>query len=347
MHSLLKTWDKIQTHTGWRDRYIPNAPIWSNAILPAEVRSAPPRDWTRSECQTVGDMFAQDGFTSFQQLQTRWGLDGSAFLGYLQIHSTMSHIWPSFPREPVTNEMLQILQGLSHSRNVSRLYSHLILDHYTDHIKVKQKWDRDMGEFISDEDWARACSVTKTVSLYSRHKAIQFRFLHRAYLSPIKLHLMNRDRSPDCPSCPGTTGTFIHMVWECPTVRRVWEEVSAMLSEFAGRLIPCTLGVCLLSILRGTKHQKEENRLIQLLLLLVKRQIALNWLRPDRVTVLRWIHDARLNAYVYQRIPNVNPRMMGIKMVNLWEVFDRFINENDKDPPQSLAAPDGVEGPSS
>lgn len=42
MHSLLKTWDKIQTHTGWRDRYIPNAPIWSNAILPAEVRSAPP-----------------------------------------------------------------------------------------------------------------------------------------------------------------------------------------------------------------------------------------------------------------------------------------------------------------
>lgn len=67
---------------------------------------------------------------------------------------------------------------------------------------------------------------------------IHYNFIHRLYFTPMKLFQMRLRPSPRCQLCSlGATGTFVHMVWDCPAVRDFWDVFSNKMSIVLERTI--------------------------------------------------------------------------------------------------------------
>lgn len=98
-------------------------------------------------------------------------------------------------------------------------------------LYIDQTWSRDLGTSVEDVCWTTIWKNLDNTSKNPNHKLIHFRFLHRTYLTPRKLHLMKLISSPNCELCPNRDiGSFMHMYWHCPGVVIFWKMISTTLS---------------------------------------------------------------------------------------------------------------------
>ena len=93
------------------------------------------------------------------------------------------------------------------------------------------RWKTAQGHDLSDKQWDMSLEMTKRVSRNARLKFTQFNYVHHTYLTPQRLHNMFPGVSSECPRCGHTDATFIHMVWECQPLARVWEQIVERISE--------------------------------------------------------------------------------------------------------------------
>ena len=70
---------------------------------------------------------------------------------------------------------------------------------------------------------------------------------------------MKLNPSPNGQLCSlETTGTFVHMVWDCPGVRDFWSMVSNRMSIVLERTIPCSPTILLLKDFTGLDHSSTR-----------------------------------------------------------------------------------------
>ncbi len=104
---------------------------------------------------------------------------------------------------------------------------------------------------------------------------IRFKFIHRSYHTPWRLHQMKFRDNPYCDFCSDNIiGTFIHMIWQCPEVCRFRENISSILSNFFKRPIPQSQCLRLLDDTSSLKLTITEKRLLLAGLTAAKRTIA-------------------------------------------------------------------------
>ncbi len=61
---------------------------------------------------------------------------------------------------------------------------------------------------------------------------IHFKVIHRAYITPYKRFKMKLQSNFNCHICnTASSGTFLHMFWECPIVISLWTHVNLVLSS--------------------------------------------------------------------------------------------------------------------
>jgi hypothetical protein len=70
--------------------------------------------------------------------------------------------------------------------------------------------------------------------ILSKDGVVVWRILHNRIITPQQLHKWGKGDTPDCPWCPGTTGTMDHMFFECPTVTAFWGRLTKTLHELLG-----------------------------------------------------------------------------------------------------------------
>merc|ERR1712131_23841 len=100
---------------------------------------------------------------------------------------------------------------------VSLLYNSFVVASYKP-LQLDRIWREDIPFLEHDINWENIWSNIKLSSRNPDHQQIHLNFVHRTYLTPRKLYLMNWIADPTCTlSTLGTTGTFVHMFWECPT----------------------------------------------------------------------------------------------------------------------------------
>ena len=68
-------------------------------------------------------------------------------------------------------------------------------------------------------------------TINSNLKLIQYKWLMRTYITPVKLHKFN-DNIPDtCIKCNEARGTMYHFVWECVKVKPFWQNIVNMIDQ--------------------------------------------------------------------------------------------------------------------
>ena len=129
---------------------------------------------------------------------------------------------------------------------VSNLYRFLTLSSPSCNTLTQMKWHQDLGITLTTSEWDRLWRNSITVSNCVRYRVIQLKIMHRAYFTPSKLKKIDENISDLCWHGCGEVGTLIHMLWHCPAVKALWEEVAQFLTKLFNGDISITPTVGLL-----------------------------------------------------------------------------------------------------
>ncbi len=99
-------------------------------------------------------------------------------------------------------------------------------------FSIKTIWNRELSDLNLSVDWERVWSNLSLTSKNLAHRLIHFKVIHRAYITPYKRFKMKLQSNLNCHICNTTSsGTFLHMFWECPVVISLWTHVNLVLSS--------------------------------------------------------------------------------------------------------------------
>lgn len=100
-------------------------------------------------------------------------------------------------------------------------------------LSTRMKWDIDLGRELTDKEWRMALEYPRIISRNPKFKSIQLMILHRAYLTPNRLHTIYPEVSDSCPRCHALQTKLYHMIWSCPRLAHYWAGVQKILHDIA------------------------------------------------------------------------------------------------------------------
>lgn len=72
---------------------------------------------------------------------------------------------------------------------------------------------------------------TEQISASNKLRIIHYKFLHRLYYTPVKMHKHKLKDTDRCARCNAPQVDFLHLAWECPKVYIYWEQVFTALDQ--------------------------------------------------------------------------------------------------------------------
>lgn len=169
--------------------------------------------------------------------------------------------------------------------------------------KVRGAWEAGLERSITDEQWAKCCTVTQEVSLNNRHKLLHFKFLRRIYFTPAMTHKIDPSKPHNYRKCSAPQADFAHLTWTCLKLQHYWERVHYTLGQMINLPLIPTPVVALLGY--TVNFPKKIRRFASLGLLLAKREVAVHWGRKSVPTVQNWLHSlayCNVNSEVYASV---------------------------------------------
>ena len=160
-------------------------------------------------------------------------------------------------------------------------------------------WDKDVGELEQGLDWDAIWSNVTGASKNPNHQYIHMKFCHRAYVTPAIRHQMGLTDDPYCTFCtPGTLGSFVHVVWECPRILEFWRKVIRTLNDLVGIQLPMDPFVHLLND-DSRLSLTEKSQKIWLAGLTASRKIIVQrWKPPHDISKTHWLRSFLDMAYL-------------------------------------------------
>lgn len=106
-HSV-KIWSQIRMHYGWKGTSVLSPLINNHAFPPSVLNIAFPL-WEHKGIQCIKDLFIENIFPTFQQLQSKYSLESKDFFKYLKIWSVVKGLFSSFPNQPPNSTMEMVI----------------------------------------------------------------------------------------------------------------------------------------------------------------------------------------------------------------------------------------------
>lgn len=76
---------------------------------------------------------------------------------------------------------------------------------------------------LSNEEWEKACN--KAQSQTANAQLLQYNWLMRSYMTPVKLKKFNSAKPDVCIKYDTEKVTIFHCLWQCSQRKKLWEEV--------------------------------------------------------------------------------------------------------------------------
>ncbi len=169
---------------------------------------------------------------------------------------------------------------LKSSRLVNKVHNKII-DCITKPLSIKTIWNRELSDLNLSVDWERVWSNLSLTSKNLAHRLIHFKVIHRAYITPYKRFKMKLQSNLNCHICNTTSsGTFLHMFWECPVVISLWTHVNLVLSSLLRIDWSVNPSLCLLNDDSGLCISSMQKRMLFAGFTAVKKTRIQNWFTP-------------------------------------------------------------------
>ncbi len=111
-------------------------------------------------------------------------------------------------------------------------------------------------------------------------------------ITPYKRFKMKLQSNLNCHICNTTSsGTFLHMFWECPVVISLWTHVNLVLSSLLRIDWSVNPSLCLLNDDSGLCISSMQKRMLFAGFTAVKKTIIQNWFTPHMCREAYWIRS--------------------------------------------------------
>ncbi len=171
--------------------------------------------------------------------------------------------------------------------SVSLIYNKII-DCITKPLSIKTIWYRELSDLNLSVDWERVWSNLSLTSKNLAHRLIHFKVIHRAYITPYKRFEMKLQSNLNCHICNTTSsGTFLHMFWECPVVISLWTHVNLVLSSLLRIDWSVNPSLCLLN---------DDSGLC--ISLMQKRMLFAGFTAAKKTKIQNWLHHTCVEKHI-------------------------------------------------
>lgn len=314
---LLCIWRTVEKLCGCTTVWNPCSPLFNNAKLVIGGHPIRFPQWSIRGVRTLGNIYAEEGLRSFQDLCSDFELPHSSFFFYLQLRSALKINNVPLQGPLVPHKLYEALHTTRGTNGfVANIYWFMMRHSYKP-LAVETIWRSDIPELDPEFDWT---SVWNNILLASRnpdHQHIHYNFIHRTYLTPRKLCLMKVKVDPNCTHCDlKPVGTFLHMFWECPPVNSFWKLVAANLSAMFETAVSHSPVTLILNDLSNARPTLLKKRAILAGLTAAKKLVALRWKPLHSFSRRVWL--LMYQDIVYLELSTA--RMHGAKeaMVEMW-----------------------------
>ena len=180
---------------------------------------------------------------------------------------------------------------------------------------------------IKWKTWKQACVKAQKQTINTRFKLLQYKWLMRMYITPVKLHHMSTNITDVCTKCSTEKGTLFHCMWECSKMHIFWNEVMKCLSGIFKTTVPLSAKLCILGIYPKNFIQPAKlTKILDFGLLQARRAVALCWKSVDAPTLRMW-HRELMNSIGLERLTYiVGGRQSDFEQ--LWEVYMGAVETN-------------------
>lgn len=112
------------------------------------------------------------------------------------------------------------------------------------------------------------------------------------YVTPVRLHRGNSDRSPTCWRGCEEEGTLIHLLWECPTLTTYWSRILDNVDQLFNTQVPCLPMYVVLGLPNPITYPLKSVRGRQMVLALgaALQNILTHWGTSTSPTYTGWLH---------------------------------------------------------
>ena len=191
----------------------------------------------------------------------------------------------------------------THTHKVlSRFYQEFLLLNPNNSGQIKERWEVEMQQEISKENWELICSEAHLVTSSNTWREFRWKVLTRFFRTPHIVAKMGPTHSNKCwRSCGAHIGNHLHIFWACPKLRPFWDEVYKVLAVVFHVNIPKDPLIAVLGVKPQVIEGRATNYLLQILLTAAIKCITINWLKPEPPTYDLWTQKV-LEIYEMERI---------------------------------------------
>lgn len=292
-------------------------PLWHNINLP-EFNIIPDNEvWSSRGIFYMSHIIHSGRLKTFERLQTEFALPNQMLFRYIQLRHAFYTQFPQGETNLTNNPLMEALKCPDPKKLISQFYQMLTLPQATKAAyALKSRWEGEVGT-IADDEWSDALDACKLVSPKLSDRLTQTFLLHRAYLTPLKLAKFKSNQTTICPMCDQATGTFFHLLWQCPRIQAYWAQIVRFLHDTMGSPVTLQPKLCILGILSDPEINKLKKIFVHETLFSARKVIARNWMRPDPPEFTHWIIEVN-NTLPYKKLVYLH-RGCPLKYDQIWD----------------------------
>ncbi len=249
----IKIWKTVERRIGGPFKFCNSTPLWHNFNFVCGNRPFVQPSWSSLGVNTCGDMYDNQGLCSFQALRAKFCLPASAYFVFLQLRSALKAYGVPWSSSISSHPMRDWIAPSAGRPSVSLIYNKII-DCITKPLSIKTIWNRELSDLNLSVDWERVWS---------------------------NIYICNTTSS----------GTFLHMFWECPVVISLWTHVNLVLSSLLRIDWSVNPSLCLLNDDSGLCISSMQKRMLCAGFTAVKKTIIQNWFTPHMCREAYWIRS--------------------------------------------------------
>ena len=227
--SMIRVWQEVNKYLGVAPRLSCFSPIWGNRQFVPGRADGGFKLWTDKGVRQLRDVFGgpKGHMLSFEDLVIKYDIPRSHFFKYLQLRSFISDNQDHSLLEPPMSVLEKAVVNNPFGKGIiSNFYNMLMSFSKESSTSKLEAWKLDLQEDLTVEQWSTACSEAQSQTGNTRLKLLQYNWLMRVYITPVKLNKFNNDIPDLCNRCEKDRGTLFHCLWSCPKLQVFWREVA-------------------------------------------------------------------------------------------------------------------------
>lgn len=245
------------------------------------------QDWAVKGISSLGDLFLGSTLMSFSQIREKYDISRHDLFRYFQVRDFIRKDTSLLADMNVTQIEKQIFLSQGDA-SISNLYAGLRDCSNLCTRTLGVIWERELDVVINEELWEDIWDNAKKITVCNRTRAMQFKILHRAHVSPVRLSKYRKDVSPFCLKCRTEIGDLTHCFWSCAKIQKYWSSILFEMQKVLKvdlELDPVSLVLGLPSVHVTDRHHKK---LYNVMTFCARKNILLQWISDKAPSVMGW-----------------------------------------------------------